>query len=77
VVWARAGRGVRELEEGFSFWVGRYRDGVVQAARHPSHLVGQEEEGVTLVRLDGRVAGVGTGAVGEMRFGFCLEAVGF
>ncbi|KAK4031623.1 glycoside hydrolase [Parachaetomium inaequale] len=72
-------------KDGFSFKVGRYRDEVVQAAKHPCDLV---EEEATLLRLDGRVAGVGTGACGpavredlmvpveEMEFGFCLEAVG-
>jgi beta-galactosidase len=72
-------------KEGFSFRVGRYSDRAVQEARHPCDLV---EEEATLLRLDGRVAGVGTGACGpavwevllvpveEMRFGFVLEAVG-
>ncbi|KAL2021392.1 hypothetical protein VTK56DRAFT_7257 [Thermocarpiscus australiensis] len=72
-------------ERRFSFRVGRYSDRAVQAARHPCDLV---EEDATLVRLDGRVAGVGTGACGpgvredllvpveEMRFGFVLEPVG-
>jgi beta-galactosidase len=72
-------------EREFSFRVGRYRDEVVQAARHPCDVVGEE---ATLLRLDGRVAGVGTGACGpavradlmvpveEMEFGFYLEAVG-
>ena len=69
----------------FSFKVGRYSDAAVQAARHPCDLV---EEDATLLRLDARVAGVGTAACGpgvrddllvpveEMEFGFCLEAVG-
>ncbi|KAL2258159.1 hypothetical protein VTK26DRAFT_8643 [Humicola hyalothermophila] len=72
---------------GFSFRVGRYKDAVVQAAKHPCDLVGQEED-ATLLRLDARVAGVGTGACGpgvredlkvpveEMRFAFRLEAIG-
>jgi beta-galactosidase len=72
-------------EREFSFRVGRYRDEVVQAAKHPCDLVGVE---ATLLWLDGRGAGVGTGACGpavradlmvpveEMEFGFCLEAVG-
>jgi beta-galactosidase len=72
-------------EREFSFKVGRYSDKAVQAARHPCDLV---EEDATLLRLDGRVAGVGTGACGpavredlmvpveEMEFGFCLEPVG-
>lgn len=71
--------------EGFSFRLGRYADRVVEAARHPCDLV---EEEATLLRLDARVAGVGTGACGpavredlrvpveSMEFGFRLEAVG-
>ncbi|KAJ4297365.1 Beta-galactosidase (Lactase) [Collariella sp. IMI 366227] len=72
-------------EEGFSFRVSRYGDAAVQAAKHPCDLV---EEEATLLRLDGKVAGVGTGAcgpavkedllvpVGEMEFGFRLEPLG-
>ncbi|KAL1843856.1 hypothetical protein VTJ49DRAFT_7207 [Mycothermus thermophilus] len=74
-------------EREFSFWVGKYRDETVQEARHPCDLEGKEEE-ATLMRLDGRVAGVGTAACGpgvredllvkveEMEFGFYLEAIG-
>ncbi|KAL2161730.1 hypothetical protein VTH06DRAFT_8292 [Thermothelomyces fergusii] len=70
---------------GFSFRAGRYRDAVVAAARHPCDLV---PEDATLLRLDARVAGVGTGACGpgvredllvpvnEYEFGFLLEPVG-
>lgn len=72
---------------GFSFRISRYKDDVVQAAKHPCDLTGQEED-ATLLRLDARVAGVGTGACGpgvredlkvpveEMRFAFRLEAIG-
>ncbi|KAK3309820.1 glycoside hydrolase family 2 protein [Chaetomium strumarium] len=72
-------------DDGFSFRVSRYSDKTVQAARHPCDLV---EEGATLLRLDAKVAGVGTGACGpgvredllvpveEMQFGLCLEPVG-
>ncbi|KAL2137320.1 hypothetical protein VTI74DRAFT_5051 [Chaetomium olivicolor] len=72
-------------DRGFSFRVSRFSDKVVQAARHPCDLV---EEEATLLRLDGRVAGVGTGACGpgvredflvkveEMEFGFRLEPLG-
>ncbi|EAQ93023.1 hypothetical protein CHGG_01258 [Chaetomium globosum CBS 148.51] len=79
------GGGVDGEKGGFSFRVGRVADRVVQAARHPCDLV---EEEATLLRLDGRVAGVGTAACGpgvredlvvpvqEMEFGFRLEAVG-
>ncbi|KAF3764315.1 family 2 glycoside hydrolase [Cryphonectria parasitica EP155] len=57
----------------------------VHAARHPPDLV---EEDATLLRLDYKVAGVGTAACGpgvredllvkveEMKFGFVLESVG-
>lgn len=69
----------------FSFAAGRYSARALQEARHPCDLV---EEEATLLRLDARVAGVGTGACGpgvredllvkteEMRFGFVLERVG-
>ncbi|KAK4144465.1 glycoside hydrolase [Dichotomopilus funicola] len=77
-----------EEEDGFSFRVSRFRDEVVDAARHPCDLGEGEKEDATLLRLDGKVAGVGTGACGpavredlmvkveEMEFGFTLEAVG-
>lgn len=87
-VW-KVGEGGGGEEEGdrggFSFRVGRVADRVVQAAKHPCDLVEVE---ATLLRLDGRVAGVGTAACGpgvredllvpveEMEFGFRLEAVG-
>ncbi|KAL2180602.1 glycoside hydrolase family 2 protein [Thermothelomyces heterothallicus CBS 202.75] len=69
---------------GFSFRAGRYRDAVVAAAKHPCDLV---PEDATLLRLDARVAGVGTGACGpgvredllvpaeDYEFGFLLEPV--
>ncbi|TDZ38991.1 Beta-galactosidase [Colletotrichum trifolii] len=70
----------------FSFHVSRYAAATVQRAAHPCDLV---EEDATLLRLDARVAGVGTAAcgpnvredlkvhVGEFRFGFVLERLGF
>lgn len=69
----------------FSFLATRHSTESLQGAAHPCDLV---EEVATLVRLDAKVAGVGTGAcgpgvredllvgVGEMRFGFVLEALG-
>lgn len=72
-------------ERQFSFAVSRFSDRAIQEAAHPCDLV---EEPATLLRLDGRVAGVGTGACGpavredlmvpveEMAFGFQLQAVG-
>jgi beta-galactosidase len=83
--WSRNCGGGDDDDDGFSFRVSRYSDEAAQAARHPCDLV---EEQATLLRLDARVAGVGTGACGpdvredllvpveEMRFGFCLEPVG-
>ncbi len=82
---AGAAQWSENCEREFSFKVGRYGDAAVQAAKHPCDLV---EEEATLLRLDARVAGVGTAACGpgvredllvpveEMEFGFCLEAVG-
>lgn len=66
----------------FSFRATRYADRTVQDAKHPCDLV---EEDATLLRLDYKVAGVGTAACGpgvredllvmteEMRFGFVIE----
>lgn len=76
----------REEWRRFSWKAGRYSDEVVQEAKHPCDLV---EDDATLLRLDARVAGVGTGACGPgvredllvkteaMKFGFVLERVGF
>ncbi|KAL2271378.1 hypothetical protein VTJ83DRAFT_749 [Remersonia thermophila] len=84
---APAERWSSNCDREFSFWVGRYRDETVEKARHPCDLAGKEDA-ATLLRLDGKVAGVGTAACGpgvredllvkveEMEFGFCLEAVG-
>ncbi|KAK1537553.1 glycosyl hydrolase family 2 [Colletotrichum paranaense] len=70
----------------FSFQVSHYTSETVHKAAHPCDLV---EEDATLLRLDARVAGVGTAAcgpnvredlkvhVGEFKFGFVLERVGF
>ncbi|KAL2193687.1 glycoside hydrolase family 2 protein [Corynascus similis CBS 632.67] len=72
-------------DRGFSFRVSRHKDAVVAVAKHPCDLVAED---ATLLRLDARVAGVGTGACGpavkedllvpvkEMAFAFRLEAVG-
>ncbi|KAK3362418.1 glycoside hydrolase family 2 protein [Lasiosphaeria hispida] len=72
-------------DQGFSWRVSRYSDAVVEGAKHPCDL---EEDGATLVRLDARVAGVGTAACGpgvredllvkveETRFAFILDGVG-
>lgn len=77
------GRGATDA--GFSWSASRYADTTVQQAKHPCDLV---EEDATLLRLDAKVAGVGTGACGpavredllvkteEIRFGFLLEPVG-
>lgn len=70
---------------GFSFRASRYADQTVQGAKHPCDLV---EEDATLLRLDAKVAGVGTAACGPgvredllvkvepIKFGFLLEPVG-
>lgn len=72
-------------EEDFSFRAARYADLTVQDAKHPCDLV--EEDG-TLLRLDYKVAGVGTAACGpgvredllvkteEMSFEFLIEPIG-
>ncbi|GAB1310662.1 Beta-galactosidase (Lactase) [Madurella fahalii] len=87
VIAAGEGEWSANCERKFSFKVGRFSDKVVQAAKHPCDLV-EEDDGATLLRLDGRVAGVGTGACGpevredlmvgveEMKFGFVLEGLG-
>lgn len=87
VIAAGDGEWSGNCERKFSFKAGRFSDEVVQAAKHPCDLV-EEEDGATLLRLDGRVAGVGTGACGpavredlmvsveEMKFGFVLEGLG-
>jgi beta-galactosidase len=74
-----------ELNQDFSFRAARYADQTVQDAKHPCDLV--EEDG-TLLRLDYKVAGVGTAACGpgvredllvkteEMSFGFIIEPIG-
>lgn len=70
----------------FSFQVSHYKTETVQNAAHPCDLF---EEDATLLRLDARVAGVGTAAcgpnvredlkvhVGDFKFAFVLERVGF
>jgi len=72
-------------EREFSWAASRHSTRVLQDAKHPCDLV---EQNATLLRLDARVAGVGTAACGpgvrkdllvkveEMRFSFVLEAVG-
>jgi beta-galactosidase len=81
----RASAGKDTNGEFFSFRASRYADLTVQEAKHPCDLV---EEEATLLRLDAKVAGVGTAAcgpgvredllvkTGEMKFAFRLEPVG-
>lgn len=69
----------------FSWVASNHSAETIQSARHPPDLV---EEEATLLRLDYKVAGVGTAACGpgpredhlvkveEMAFGFVLESVG-
>ncbi|OAA62867.1 beta-galactosidase [Niveomyces insectorum RCEF 264] len=73
-----------DLASGFSWTATPYAAATVEAAAHPCDLEGNELP-ETLLRLDARVAGVGTAACGpgvrpdllakveEMSFGFCLE----
>ncbi|KAF4985320.1 hypothetical protein FDECE_16649 [Fusarium decemcellulare] len=68
----------------FNFAVSHHSDDTVQAARHPPDL---HEEDATLVRLDAKVAGVGTAACGpgvrddllvkteELSFKFLIEPI--
>lgn len=79
-------RASRVGSEKFSWQLGRYKDSVVEKARHPCDLIGQEEDAL-LWRLDVAVAGVGTAACGpgvreeysvkveEREFEFLLEAL--
>lgn len=81
------GAGVKAAADGALFsWVASNNSiQNVHAARHPPDLV---REDATLLRLDHKVAGVGTAACGpgvredllvkveEMKFGFVLESVG-
>jgi len=69
----------------FSFAASAHDAHAVESARHPCDLV---DGAATVLRLDAKVAGVGTGACGpavredllvkteEMKFGFVLEAIG-
>ncbi|KAK3329962.1 glycoside hydrolase family 2 protein [Apodospora peruviana] len=69
----------------FSFAASRHGTATIQAASHPCDLT---EDDATLLRLDAKVAGLGTAACGpgvrddllvkveDMRFEFILEAVG-
>jgi beta-galactosidase len=73
-------------QQAFAWQAGRYKDHVLEKARHPRDLVGQEED-VVLWRLDVATAGVGSAACGpgvgekyrvkceEVGFGFRLESV--
>lgn len=73
------------FEGGFSWVASNHSAETIQNARHPPDLV---EEDATLLRLDYKVAGVGTAACGpgvredlkvkceEISFGFVLESVG-
>ncbi|ELQ43971.1 beta-galactosidase [Pyricularia oryzae] len=82
------GRGIRArstADAHFSFAARRYTDHNVEDAKHPCDLV---EVDATLLRLDSKVAGVGTAACGpgvredllvkteEVSFGFEIERVG-
>ncbi|POR38836.1 Beta-galactosidase [Tolypocladium paradoxum] len=85
---SRASSGIRAERIGhepyFDFAASHHSAETVQAARHPPDLV---EEDATLLRLDARVAGVGTAACGpgvredllvkceEMSFGFELTSI--
>ena len=93
-----SGRGVRarisaspedagwdQMKTGFSWAASRHTARIIEEANHPCDLV---EEEATLLRLDARVAGVGTGACGpavredlmvkteEIGFAFVLDRVG-
>ncbi|KIH94894.1 beta-galactosidase [Sporothrix brasiliensis 5110] len=71
---------------GFSWAAGPYSARVLDAAAHPCDLVGQEDADAVLLRLDARVAGVGSAACGPgvrpdllaavepVSFAFALEA---
>ncbi len=90
------GRGIRivagdkadwsdEKDRRFSFAASNHSAAAIQRAAHPCDLV---EEDAPLLRLDAKVAGVGTGACGprvgedlmvpteELKFAFLLEATG-
>ena len=58
--------------ENLNWMASRYSDETVEAARHPCDLV---EEDVVFVRLDDRVAGVGTAACGPGPMDDCLVKV--
>lgn len=72
-------------QRSFSWVATRHSTDVVQKAKHPCDLV---EEDATLVRLDAKVAGVGTAACGpgvrddllakveDIKFSFVLEVLG-
>ncbi|CAK7230891.1 Beta-galactosidase (Lactase) [Sporothrix curviconia] len=53
-----------KLVSGFSWAAGPYSAQVLDAAAHPCDLVGKEDTDAVLVRLDARVAGVGSAACG-------------
>lgn len=79
-------RATASMKEGFSWRAGRHTDKVLETAKHPCDLI---EEDASLLRLDAKVAGVGTGACGpqvredlmvkteEMSFAFTLARTGF
>ncbi|CAK7207628.1 Beta-galactosidase (Lactase) [Sporothrix eucalyptigena] len=74
------------LASGFSWAAGPYSAHVMDAAAHPCDLVGKEDPDAVLLRLDARVAGVGSAACGpgvrpdllvkteDTSFSFTLEA---
>ncbi|CAK7230116.1 Beta-galactosidase (Lactase) [Sporothrix bragantina] len=53
-----------KLASGFSWAAGPYSAQVLDAAAHPCDLVGKEDPDAVLMRLDARVAGVGSAACG-------------
>jgi len=54
----------QEQEQGLFEWaLSRYSAETLEAAKHPCDLIGKEEDAV-LLRLDKKMAGVGTGACG-------------
>ena len=61
----------QEHEQGLLEWaLSRYSAKTLEAAKHPCDLVGKEEDAV-LLRLDKKMAGVGTGACGPREYCWC------
>jgi len=58
----------QEQEQGLFEWtLSRYSAATLEAAKHPCDLIGKEEDAV-LLRLDKKMAGVGTGACGPREY---------